>query len=390
MRTICTMMVTALFLLPAAAHAVTVGCAGATGTFDFNSISAAVNVVPDGSQINVSGTCSEFVFVFNRHGLTIKGVTNPATLQPDPAVPSPGMLLNISSSDGIRIQNMVLSGSAQIPCAHIEDSIVTLQGVTVQGSSGGPGLFVQGHSNLKVTASIVQDNLVGIRLDGGSLLLLGETVPNDPVPSVVQRSSFSGVWIRPGAHAAILGSTIVQNNNIGVNVEGGSADICCDGTDQRKIINNQVGVRVSRGTLEFRGPTLIANNTVFGVRMLGSAATFFGSQTVRGNGAGISVQGSSNIDLFSTEVSSNLGSGVILQDNSSGRFSGNTITGNSGVGITLTAISTAQIFGDNTVSGNGGVDLTCSSDSFGHGDATGIRKVFCPRFNVEPLPGPAK
>lgn len=381
-----------LLAIPAMAD-VSVGCAGASGNFDFRSISAAVNAAPDGSTINVSGTCSETVFIGDRRNLTLGSVTG-AVLQPDPNALGQETM-DIFTSTNVTIKGLTIRGIQSPFALHISDSVVSIIDSTITGDGSGAGILSQGHSNIQMRATTVQNNLVGIRLDAGSVLNIGETIPNDPVPSVVRQNPGFGIWARHGATAIVLGSTILQNNGIGLDVDGGSGGFCCDEPDQRQVIDNQIGIRVSHGSLEMRGPVLVEGNSLFAVRMIGAAATFFGGQTIEGNGAAndksagsISLEGNSQLDLFGTEIKNNSGVGLTLADNSSARVSGDTISGNPGGGMGVSNLSTMTLFGDSTVAANGSADLTCSPDSLVHGDPTGVGKMFCPHFNVEPLPGP--
>lgn len=390
------------------AHAatVTVGCAGASGSFNFSTITDALTSLAgsgkSGHTIIISGKCTESLFLEGWDHLQLVG-TPGATLVASRAPFAPA--LNIVGSEAITISGLAVQGTGTGPSdnnpAIIADSTVGFSNCTIENGGGGAtgGVFILGVSRVRILQSIIQNNQPqGIRVDPGADLELGAVDPVAEPTSSVVRGNTIGVVVFSGGHADIFGSTVIQNNNLfGIFADAGSVRLCCE-QGQRQIINNGVGVILANGsTLQVNGPALLQGNTQFGLLLNGSSAAFLfnGGQKIQQNGTpgnsfsgGILARFGSQLDLsVSGEVVNNIGPGLVVRNNSSARISNQTITGNGGAGVSVFILSSAEVFG-NTISGNGEADLRCSPDSFASGNRAGIQKLFCPNFNVEPLPGP--
>src|SRR5258708_34883437 len=176
------------FLLPAAARAanVTVGCGGVSGTYDFTTITAALNAIGQTgpSTITVSGTCQEKVSLNNARSITIiSGPSGAAVVGP-----LDSDTFDISLSQDITLWSLDISGTfsttangggagvsiteasdVHILGCNIHDtqadgviaapgSIVFLRGTTIQNNTPNDGLDVTNNSAAYVTGSTVQYN----------------------------------------------------------------------------------------------------------------------------------------------------------------------------------------------------------------------------------------
>jgi hypothetical protein len=96
---------------------VTVGCAGATGTFDYSNITDALNALhaisPRDHQITVSGTCSELVTVSDFQNLRLFGTAGGAIADPGASVAGPGFVLSVVQSTNVLVQGFTLKGSGK-------------------------------------------------------------------------------------------------------------------------------------------------------------------------------------------------------------------------------------------------------------------------------------
>src|SRR5215471_13163991 len=104
-----------VFSSSAFANNVTVGCAGAAGTFDFSTLQSALDALHAVSnrnhQVTVSGTCTEAVTVFDFENLRIIGTSGATLADPGPSAPGdPNTVLAIVLSKNVFIQGLALQG----------------------------------------------------------------------------------------------------------------------------------------------------------------------------------------------------------------------------------------------------------------------------------------
>lgn len=386
-----------LFLLwgGAAAHAnsVTVGCSGSSGTFDYNSINAAVSALGTishlGHQITVSGICTERVSLVNFENLTIIGSSGAILQSPDG-----NLALEVIQTRNLIVRGLTIRGTGTTPyLVIVANSLAQFDQCIFDGEGGRNGIFLSEGGSVKVLRSTIQNNKGNaIRVSQGSYFDLGSLNPGDDATTVTNNGV--GIRVDEGGHLSIFGATYVQNNaSIGVLAEGGSLRFCCGG-DPRKILNNRMGIMVNYGTIDMIGPAQIEDNQIVGLQLEGSSGELFGEQVFRGNGNGgnrfargaIIVRGNSHLVVSGVQVLYNSGGGITMRDTSSASLFDNVVTGNTGGGVNLILQSTA-LFNGNRISGNGNADLACSPDSLGYGDNSGIGRAFCSRFSVEPVEG---
>lgn len=377
--------------LPAQAATVTVGCPGAAGgPFDFTSMNDALAslhaISHRNHQINVTGVCAEAIVVDDFENLRIIGSGGATFSDPGAATPAPNLV--IIRSRNVHIEGVTLRGAGDNgrTLSIVTHSFVTFNLCAFEQASH--ALFLNEADTVSVTQSTFQDNVSAIRVSG-SWLRLGSP-DGDPTPTVIQRNG-SGIQVDENAMLGLNSSTTVRDQQgFGVQVLGGRLRLCCNG--QIEVTNNEVGIDVQYGSVDMIGGALIEGNRVAGLRLVNGSASLTGGQTFRQNGSGpltqggIVARGNSHVEAGEITVSNNNGSGIVLRDTSSASLFGAQVTGNTRDGLLVVIQSTAGIFGAN-LTGNAGADLRCSPDSFAYGGST-IGRSACPRFAVEPLPGP--
>jgi hypothetical protein len=253
-----TLLVLSLFAVDMKANTVSVGCPGSSGTFDFSSINDAVNFLAaigrHDHAIIISGTCTEVVALEDWDNLALSGTPGAGISAPS----DPGGLIGIieildskrMSVSGLKLHGTGTNGPGPM---FIKDSSVDVFQCTLEngGALAGGGMFVQGHSDVHIHASTIQNNSPsGIRIDGPATVEVGDTnLAQEPSPTVVQGNDM-GLQARASGLVTIAGKTIIQNNGIGVLVSGGQAVFCCD-DGQRQVLNNQIGIfALTGGKLE--------------------------------------------------------------------------------------------------------------------------------------------
>jgi hypothetical protein len=383
----------------AAGFSVTVGCPGGSpGTYP--SLTAALAVLQPQPQlfhlIQVSGTCTENVEIEGFSELHIIGTPSATILDTGLGSPTAPPAIIVTRRSNVRLENLTLgaTGSAAPFVPLIVGggaNTVELTKCTLQGGSFPGGMWVQRDGSASLQGVTIQDNgNSGVRVDAGASLLVAEGfLPWGP--SVIQRNPFAGITLSDSATLLFRdGGNVIRSNGTGINSAGGSVFLCCDGGS--KIVENRVGIRANGGTVRVNSPFEIDGNSIGGILLTGANAAL-NTVLLRNNGTAgdptsgaVLAEGSSHVDLFSSEVTGNRGSGLVLRDNSSARVFQNVITGNGGSGIRATALSTVTLFAGNGIEGNSDYDLFCAPNSFGSGNADGVKKMFCAGFDRSPLP----
>jgi hypothetical protein len=347
-------------------------------------IQAAIDKAADGGTVRVApGTYAGAVWVFDRENLTIEGTAGAAIV--DPGLPLGQTVINVSLSRNITFQDFSISGNPDgVEAVRIFDSSgINVMRSTIEGASS--GFFINSNSTVVIADSTLQDNGIGLRVDGGSTVSLHST-PFSPGTSTVRRSN-TGIQVRSG-HFFLHGATVVASNGTGIEGTGGEIRICCqDGL--REISDNEVGMQLSGVNLELKGPLEMVGNRSHAIRMFGGFASLTDRVTIRENGradtAAIIVYGG-HLQLNGRQpgdidISANPGIGLALTDTASARVRNTSITDNGGHGVRVQALSVAQLLDGAVFRHNGGFDLSCTRNSFGRGDRSGVRRMFCPGFD---------
>jgi hypothetical protein len=199
---------------------------------------------------------------------------------------------------------------------------------------------------------IVQDNGIGIRVDGGSTVALN-SVPFSAGHSIVQRNGF-GVLVRSGTFL-LHGESTLQANGTAIAGEGGTIKSCCQ-TGSRTIVNNNIGLLLRGDHLDLRGPLTLEENRLGAIRVLGGFASVgnaFGfpdqePAIIRNNGApgspAVVVVGGKLL-LDRAQVTDNPSDGVVLTDNATARVLNTLISNNGGHGLRVQALSVSGLSG---------------------------------------------
>jgi len=360
-------------------------------------IQAAVNKSANGDFINIApGTFFGPLIIHDRSNLRFAGA-GPSTVitHPGPVVPG-DVVVEINTSRLIEFRDIRLTGHALSDGFRVFYSTsVTFTGCTVD-SNGGPGggFFVNGSLGTRIDASTIEDNGVGIRVDGNAEVALSSP-PFATANSVVQRNG-NGIQVRSGEFA-LQGSGIIQDNGIGIRVDGGLVKACCENqTAPRRINNNIVGMLIQTGSsVELRGPMEFIGNQNFGIRQFGSGVTITGKVTFQTNGniatsainqsgGHLLINGGFGADQI--VIKDNPGTGIFLTDGASLRMSNVTVTNNQIHGLRLQALSSAALIGNIFMTNNSGRDLSCAPNTFARGNNSGINTQFCPGFENSPDP----
>lgn len=345
-------------------------------------IQAAIDKAENGSNIDVApGSYTERFEIIEREHLTIQGSPT-ANVAPPPGLP-PGALVFMRGAREVRLRNLTITGdTATVGGIEIGDSsLIFIDHCTVEDSGIG-GIRAFGLSSVRIEDSIIQrNNNNGIRVDAGAeVLLIGS--PFSQGTSTVRQNPFTGVIVNGGTFS-LQGSTLVEENSIGIMAEAGFVRSCCE-AGERRIINNGTGFFIRGGHLELRGPARVAGNTQAGIEVVGGSVSFgrFSPERiiVQENGTfGILAIGS-HLDLYRADVVSNTDNGIMLRDSSSAQLSDSSITGNGDAGVHIEGFSSLHVLDDVTMANNQGADLSCSSKAHAWGDRNGIRRLSCRGF----------
>lgn len=363
------------FLLPAAAHAanVTVGCGGVSGTFDFTTITSALNTIGQTgpSTITVTGTCQENVSLNNARSITIISSTNGAAI----VGPLDTNAVDISLSQDINLQNLDISGT-----------------FSTTGNGGGGGVVITEASDVHILGCNIHDNqAVGVNADTGSIVFLRGTTIQNNTPN-------DGLDLYDNSTGDIA-STTIQNNGdsanggVGVFLTGSSTALF----RQTNLIQNNadIGIQaVNLSHVRFQSGFIGRFTTVQGHNVDGilvrkqSHVQINGAspQVIQGNGSacpldptcgGILVDTNSTVHVTNGTISGNQGSGISAQQGANVRLDGATVSNNTGDGVHIQWISIGDFISGNTISGNGGASVFCDGRSLALGDLSDFSKVRC-------------
>lgn len=329
------------------------------------SIQAAVNAAMPGDVIQVTGTCTESVFIGDRVHLTIRATTlGSATI----VAPTDSDAFDLQGSRDINFENLIVNGGV--------------------GSVTGGGIGSFGDSQFSVRNCTIQNHVdVGVFLDLNSrVTIIGSTI----------QGNGDGVDVTGDSAAIIRNSTIVNNLFEGVFVQDRSS---VGFRRQNQIANNgDTGVFVfDLSRVAFGGNatffTTIANNAFAGILLAAQSVLRSGPSKIRGNGcttdprcSGIVAIRNSTVRVSGTEITNNTGPGILVEQGVDLGINSATITNNSGDGVRIQRISIGDFITDptippNTIAGNGGAAISCDDTSLVVGDVSAVPKkdISCKR-----------
>ncbi len=218
-------------------------------------------------------------------------------------------------------------------------------------------------------------------------------VQNTPEPTIVRKNGGNGINATQAAHITLAGNAYVEDNaGAGVSVVSTTMFTCCE-EGQRRITGNSAGISASGSVVRTWGPLLIENNRGSGLSFAGVKSQINGDggeHIIRNNGSsGIIARGGSAVDVLTTRLEGNRFYGIAVYDNSAASLNRVTVLNNKLHGVAAYFLGVVAMGAGNSVTGSGNWDLFCTPDSLGRGSKEGIGKIFCPTFSQfpEPLPG---
>ncbi len=415
----CCIFLCSLFVASPAQANVTVGCAGATGTFDFSTLTAALAANPTGNvEIDVSGICTEAVVIAGLQNLTIMGTPGAALVDPGGSPPNFGAVLEIDNSQGVFLRNLSFQVAPRtvdnaIPIILVDSSNVRVFQCRLEGAGASDGIDMFQSTVRLIGGTVIENNNdgqgdgdgVAVFGPGALLFLLSDSSGNCPL---IQGNGDSGIFAGRGGTTVRAplgrGCAIIQNNgfagiagNLGATIE---LNVSQANPGSVKLLNNLYGlVATNAAHFNLSGPVLIQGNAVDGIRLRNGFGSLFVSDgtagpTIQGNGtmlnppccapaAGISVANNGALDVQGGLVANNAAPGIIVQDNSSVRLIGPLSITNNPRGVQVTDVSSAGLFLAPSISGNSSVDVVCGPDSDAHGDLSAVGKINCPQFRPQ-------
>jgi parallel beta helix pectate lyase-like protein len=381
LRTPVSAILLAFFLLPPAAHAkdASVGCGGVNGTYDFTTITDALNNIGQTgpSTITVTGTCQENVSLNNARSITIVAGPSGATI----VGPLDTDAFDISLSQDINLVNLEISGT-----------------FSTTGNGGGTGVFITEASDVHIAGCNIHDNQSGgVGAETDSILFLRNTTIQNNTPG-------DGLDLFDNSTADVARTTIQNNGDsaaggVGVFLTGMSTVVF----RQTNLIQNNadfgiqaVNVSHVRFQSAFTGLfTTVQGHNVNGILVRKQSHLQIGGaspQVIQGNGAacpldptcgGILVDVNSTVHVDNGTISGNHGSGISAEQGANVRLSGATVSNNSGDGVHLKWISIGDFISGNTITGNGGASVFCDERSLALGDLSAFSKVRCGEIEPE-------
>ena len=356
-------------------------------------IQAAVSKSANGDSINVSaGTYAETISVVDQANLTITGAGTLTIIVPPAMLPPGEPLIQVVDSRRIAFHALTVSGNGSSTEGFriFFSTSVSINDCVIENHNGvGGGIFVNGSRGVFVNASVLQDNGLGLRVDGNSEAVLSSS-PFAASNSIVRRNG-TGVQVRSGEFA-FQGSGVIEDNGNGILVDGGMVKACCDNqTAPRRINRNVVGVLARTGaSVELRGPMEFIGNQNFAIRQFGSSVTITGRVLFQSNGSSASsainmaggymlIQGGAAPN--NVVIKDNPGIGIFMSDAASLRMTNVTVTNNLAHGLRLHAMAIAVLAGGIFMNNNSGRDLSCAPNSVARGDNSGVNTQFCPGFD---------
>jgi Right handed beta helix region len=218
--------------------------------------------------INVRGVCTENIIV-SRSPTRIRGL-----------VPGAGITAAIPA------QPVLQFGGIQ-PAGHT----LVMSDLTISGGSN--GLVADRAQRVQLTNVVIKNNQTGIRANHESFV----SVSN----SIIELNGF-GIDAVNGAHVSILGGAIQNNNNYGLQLQGGAvADVT--GTLIKSNTNGGGGANSIRGAVGlYQGSTLRLNATHITQNSGNGVFAVFGSTVWLSNGTVIDQNGGNGVYLMDASV----------------------------------------------------------------------------------------
>lgn len=313
-------------------------CSGVNGTYKHaDAINLALAAASSGSTIKVCPGKYDPVVVPTGKDLTIIGSSVTSTSSSQCIVPA----TNPATDQG---KYAVVDGNGTTDAISVDGvtNQVVLQNLTIQ--NGPTGVHTtSGTRSLQIKSNVIQNNSIGVYLNGGA----PDSAKNKVQTNCIRRNNLAGSASGSGVYsdqnldsAKIEKNTFFRNNNSG----GGGAINLADGT----ITNVQILTNTSNQDAHFvsahgSSRLIVSTNTATGA--LGGALWFDGENE------DAQITGNS----FTNGHAEGIALGGAGDSNDHVLIFGNTITGNAtdGIGTTGDAALTGSEIGNNTVKTNG-------------------------------------
>jgi parallel beta-helix repeat protein len=230
-------------------------CNVSIGATTYPTINAAVSAAVFGDTINVSGTCTEIVYILaNKSNITLNG-GGTATIICQSPIPSEvcattGNVLILGKTITIRGFN-ITGGLAAIQI--VQGASATINGNNIYGTQRNGMLVGMGSYATILNNTIHNTGLnpnytdtTGIEIVDSASAWIGVSSPINTVasPNVIQ-NNHNGIRLARSASARIVGNTISNNTDDGIQVlEAAAADIADNLIDG----NGKNGIFVSQGS----------------------------------------------------------------------------------------------------------------------------------------------
>jgi len=184
-----------------------------------------------------------------------------------------------------------------------EEGMVVLEGLGMAGGSGmyGPGLLVEGASQVAVTDCAVFENGYGIWLKGTAQATLSGTH--------VFENAATGIWLADSSHSAITNCTVCDNAFSGIWLTGETQSVI-----ERTIAQgNREGISLTASSQANIEHSRIVGNQRRGVSMNEFArVSITGSSVVENGWEGVYIAGSAELTLEGNTIQENQRYGVLL------------------------------------------------------------------------------
>jgi hypothetical protein len=313
-------------------------CSGVSGTYKHaDAINLAVAAAASGATIKVCPGKYDPVVVPAGKDLTIQGTSVTATSSSQCIAPSTNPATD-------QTKYAIVDGNGTTAAISVDDvtNQVVLQNLTIQNGPSGVHTTA-GTQSLAIKANVIQNNSIGVYLNGGG----PDSAKNKVQKNCIRRNNLAGSASGNGIYseadldsAKIENNTFFRNNNAG---DGGAVNLA-DGTiTDVQILTNTSSQDANFVSAHGSSRLIISGNTVTGA--LGGAVWLDGDND--------DAQVTKN--SFTNGHDDGIGLGGSSDSNDHVLIFGNTITGNAtdGIDTSENAALTGSEIGNNTVKTNG-------------------------------------
>jgi len=276
----------------------------------------------------------------------------------------------------------IVSGSLTVRASN-----VTINGFTVQNSSGCGISVANGVGQTKILDNILQDNHVGLMLQGDIGTSVTENlIENSVGPNVDVAGGTGDSFSRNSVEDAGAGGSTaadgldVDNGSSGIKIEHNSISFNTgEGlflfqastvtVSDNTLLGNNVNIGLVQASTNTIESNLVENAVTDGIEVGNSGGNKFENNAITANatggqGQGIVLSTVTNTTISGNTVSNNMTNGIEIDNSSGVKVEHNTVTGSQGRGILLSTVTGTSVSG-NTVSNNmtGGIELADASSN---------------------------